>query len=143
MLEKTVEFADGVTIEGFPLEELGKGRFRIVELPNPFVDCFNYLDVVEMQKKKDGLLRFVRVLEPSRWQRFMFFVQNGSPDGPLRPVLDQVAEAQGKWVIDYEGILQVFLPPESNWDPTQEIEQLAKQSKKANIQAPTSGDRSS
>lgn len=121
----TIEIGEGVKIEGVQLEELGKGKFRIVELPNPFVDCFNYLDVVEMKREEDGSLRFVRVLEPSGWRRFSFFVPHDSHEGPLRPVLDRVAEAQGEWVIDYKGILQVFLPPESNWDPTQDIEQLS------------------
>ena len=121
----TIEIEDGVKIEGVQLEELGKGKFRIVELPNPFVDCFNYLDVVEMKREEDGSLRFVRVLEPSGWRRLSFFVPHDSQEGPLRPVLDRVAEAQGRWVIDYKGILQVFLPPESNWDPTQDIEQLS------------------
>jgi len=120
----TVEIEDGVTVKGLPLEEIGEGKFRIVELPTPFEYCFNYLDVVEMKRKEDGSLRFVSVLEPSGWQRFSFFVPHDSHEGPLRPILDRVTEAQGKWVIDYKGVLQVFLPPGSNWDPTQDIEKL-------------------
>jgi len=120
-IELDVEIGGGCTLCGLALEDLGEGRYRVVDLPDPFNDCFNYNDVVELELIEKTRARLLRIQSESRWSRSVILISKNCDEELLTPVYSRVEAEGGQWCIDCGGILQIFLPPDCAWDPTTDI----------------------
>lgn len=114
-------------LDGHEVESLGNGLFRIEEPtfgpmfgeevgdPDELVD---YKDIVELELLPDGTYELRAIRSRGGWQKLDFilsrkFVQSGALDAAWSRI-----EAEGGICIQEAlGMLRVYLPPDSTWDP--------------------------
>jgi hypothetical protein len=124
MEELIVIFADdeGHEIEmPVPVSRVGPNLYRVEEHPDFLSDIMDFGDVIEVERCTDGL-RFVRVVEKSQFKCFEFTIGPGTVrSAPMQRIFRKVEALGGRWdfLINF---LYVYVPPESDYDPTAEIE---------------------
>lgn len=111
-----------ITLNGIKVEPQEGDFYRIVEVPAPFVEEFEYMDVVELVQAEDGSLDFMRIVVPGGWRRFAAIISLELAESPeLAAVLERVDESGGTWARDFGGCLTILLPPGTTSDPMLDI----------------------
>jgi hypothetical protein len=116
--------------ENVPIEievtSLGGELYRLEDpwLSNYGVDCAQFGDVIRADTLTDGTLRFVSVSEPGQWS-IKTWILGPQPirSEKLSPLFERV-EAEGGFACEdpwIGGVLWVFLPPESDYQPQADI----------------------
>ena len=105
------------------VEPLGGTLHRVAEIPSAlFGDPFECGDVIDVVTAADGVCELREVRERGNWRRFDFLVTRAHAESPeLARVLDRVVGAGGQWVRDAGGVLSIVLPPDSTWDPNDDV----------------------
>jgi hypothetical protein len=88
------------------------------------VDCARFQDVIRADTLADGTLRFVSVSEPGQWT-IKTWILGPQPirSEKLSPLFERV-DAEGGFACEdpwIGGVLWVFLPPESDYQPQADI----------------------
>ena len=114
------------TLYDFEVEVLGNGLYRIVEVPfgpgTPGFNVIEYQDIVELAMASDGIYELRSVRARSRWRRFDFVLSFEYEESEaFANLLSRVEESGGTWVREAEGLLSIFLPPDSVWDPSDAV----------------------
>jgi len=82
----------------------------------------DYGDVVELEEIESGKYRFMRVAQRARFQRFEFVLSDPEAQAKaLEPLLSRVMEMGGNWERVFGGMLTLFLPQNSRYDPTEDV----------------------
>jgi hypothetical protein len=79
------------------------------------------------ERKTDGTLRFCRVVAKSHWQTYGFALSKKLIESDsLKTILNKIEQNGGQWERVLGGLLFVHLPPDSKYDPSPDIETLAR-----------------
>ncbi len=83
-------------------------------------------DLVELEKIGWGAkYRFVQVLRRAQLQKFEFLLSDPETQAEaLEPVLSRVMEMGGVWERVFGGVLTIFLPHDSSFDPTEDVRKI-------------------
>ncbi len=84
-------------------------------------DLPEYKDVFEAQALDDSGFRFVRVTERAGFKRTQFVVGSGYQVAALKPIFEDVIAAGGYWERLFHGIVIILVPPDSSYDPKDDI----------------------
>jgi len=118
-----IRFGDGSTIHPVSITHVGGDLYRVCDFPNPFTEEFNHMDLIRLQQEPDRSFEFVGVVTPSNWHRYLYILpKRGNLLELLEPVFRQAEAQGGTAVLDFVGCLQIFLPPESTWEPSGAID---------------------
>ncbi len=122
--------AGGETLVEFPAEhvairldlvQVGPRLFRIGSVPI-MVEAANFGDVIEVESRPGGSLRFTRVAEAGGWCTYDFVRSVELLRSPrITAIQDHVLSLGGYWEQVFGGVLFLCLPPTSNYDPTEDI----------------------
>jgi hypothetical protein len=135
-IEVSIEYPSGATNNASLVTPLGNGRYRLEEDP---LSCFmadsprdlrklpNYGDVFEAEAIAARALRFVKVVERARLKRFQFPVSRDFVESPeLNTILSKVESLNGYWERVFGGILIIYLPEDSDYDPSEELKNMSR-----------------
>jgi len=125
LMEITIEFLDeGLTVNMSVLS-LGNNRYQLNE-GLPLIESTTIYDIVEVEPLPDGSLSFRKVVKESGWQTYSFTVSKMTTESDsLRAILNKVEQNNGQWEQILGGFLFIYLPPNSAYDPTSDIETLS------------------
>ncbi len=116
-LERLVSFEAGSeqTMDVTPLE----GNLYRLEVTPVFVEQQLFLgDIIEAETQEDGVLSFRRLVTPSPWCHWQWFLSRATVESPAFEALKEAIEEQGgKWEQVFGGLFFVHLPKESRFDP--------------------------
>ncbi len=86
----------------------------------------NYGDVIEAVEITARTLQFVRVVERAPLKRFQFLLSQDVAESPaLEPILSRVEALDGRWERVFGGVLIMYLPEDSEYDPSKELKKLS------------------
>jgi len=133
-IEVSIEYPGGVTHYSALVTPLGAGTYRLGHDP---VSCLmaersrdlrelpNYGDVIEAVEITEHTLRFVKLVERAPLKRFQFSVSRDLVESPeLKTILSRVDSLNGYWERVFGGILIIYLPKDSDYDPSNELKNL-------------------
>lgn len=133
-MDVSIEYPGGVTDNSTLVTPLGSGRFRLeldplscfsAECPQDLRELPNYGDVIEAVDIASGTLRFVKVVERAPLKRFQFLLSRDYAESPeLEMVLSRVETLNGHWERVFGGVLILYLPEDSDYDPSKKLKQL-------------------
>jgi len=125
VISATIHFR-GCTASGIPVKALTDDQYLVEDLPDPFTEHYNHLDVIRLKRESDGSYTFRGVVTPSGWHRHRYMLpRRENLLELLEPVFRHVQAVGGAAMLDFGGCLQVFLPPECSWDPSDAVEAAA------------------
>lgn len=124
-IEVSLSFEEGIT-EKLLVTPLGTDLYRLEE--TPIGGDANYLDVVEVvpgpgaNGGANDTLKVVAVRQRSPLKRYDWLLSKEfSESDQLQKFLSRVKGEGGTWETIFGGQLIVYLPPESQFDPTNEF----------------------
>ena len=130
----TTEYPNGVTDHSALVTPLGSGRYRleldpasclIADRPRDLMELPNYGDVIAAAELASNALWFVKVVERAPLRKFLLLISRDIASSPeLEIILSKVDALKGHWERVAGGILIIYLPEDSDYDPSEELEQL-------------------
>lgn len=107
-----------------PVTPLGEGVVRIEAMPF-MVEEVSFRDVVRVEKRADGSLEFVCVLEPANWRTYAMILSREAADGQdAQQFCLRLQELGCYWERDFGGLLLIAVPPELEIDPGDVLAQV-------------------
>ena len=92
-------------------------------------DCTTIYDVIKAKRIDADNIRFVRVAEKSNWKTYSYFLQQRHTDSAdLDMALAQIDANGAKWHQLFGGLLFVYVPPESEYNPESDVEPVINRS---------------
>jgi len=117
-----VEFPDDGMTATLAVTQVGDRQFRLESVPM-MIDSASFRDVIEADRLDETTLRFVKVVEPSGWKVFEFYLLKERLESQeMRELLQRVKSTGGHWEQFLGGCLCICLPPGDRWDPTEAVE---------------------
>lgn len=116
-----------LTIDGFSqdvlVQHLEGNHYRICGAEiRLFNEEYNVGDVVEAHRNSDNELAVIQLVEPGNFRSFQFILPLGWAEKPeMVNVLNHILAVGGEWEGFFGGILLVALPPDTSYDPSDEI----------------------
>ena len=110
------------TLSGVDVSQLAGNRMRLNEAPT-LIECVGIFDVIEVETIDKTTVRFVKVCEPANWTVYSWAIPKYLAESPeLRDSLLRIEKQGGRWDRVFGGLLNVYISPDSGYDPTAEIE---------------------
>jgi len=105
------------------VEWLDGNRYRILGPEVAiFTEDYSCGDIVEADRNGDNALVVKRCLERGNYRTLEYVLAPGWHEKQtIKQVLDEVQRLGGRWVGIFGGVLVVALPPDADYDPTQDI----------------------
>ena len=115
--------SEGMTLNAYELESLGAELYRVVRVPSVLEgEYFGYLDILELRLAPDAVYELVEIKERGGWRRFDFLISGEFAESEnLAAILTSVRNESAILVRDFGGCRGILLPPDSHWDPSDEI----------------------
>jgi hypothetical protein len=125
----TIHFPDiGCSVGNVPVTPLGHNMYRLEEAV-PMSDCTTIYDVIKAKRIDADTIRFVRVVEKSNWRTYSYSLQQRHTDSPdLDIALAKIGENGAKWDQLFGGLLFVYVPPESDYNPDTDVQSVVNKS---------------
>lgn len=108
----------------FEIAHLGGHQFRLLSPSVTILTEANYQcgDIVEAMPNEEEVLVVRRCVERGNYNTFEFILQPGWLERQeIKAVLEKVTAQGGQWEAIFGGMLLIGLPPNSTYNPTQEI----------------------
>ena len=133
-MEVSIEYPNGCIDGATLVTPLGSDRYRLDRDP---LSCLmaandhelrrlpNYRDIIEATTLKPNVLKFVRVAERASLRKYDWVLSRDSVGSEgLRKVLLRVESEGGHWDRVFGGILVIYIPTTSPYDPTGDMKQI-------------------
>jgi hypothetical protein len=115
---------NGISSESLSLTPLDKNLYRLEDTP-VFFDGVVMGDVIEVNVGFDNVLKFIKVVEKSNWQRFSWALSEEFIKSSFFQTYTQYVVCEGgQWELIFGGWLNVYVPKGSAVDPGVELEKL-------------------
>ena len=116
-----VEFPDEEVTVDLAVTRVGKGLYRLDNVPF-FVEAAGFGDVIEADRLVNGVLRFRRVVEKSKWKIYDYIMsQEGIASPAVKRVMERVTEVGGHWENVFGGCLVICLPSDCDYNPETDL----------------------
>ncbi len=118
----TIDFPEiGCSVANIEVTPLGNSTYRLEE-PVPLSECTTIYDVIKAKRIDDKTIRFIRVAENSNWNTYSYCIQKQYVDSAeLDAVLAQIETNGARWEQVFGGLLFVYVPPNSEYNPDTDI----------------------
>lgn len=118
----SVEFPDEQITATLELAQISSRLFQIKSVPF-MIEAVSFGDVIEADTNTDGCLRFVRVAEKTGWRTYDFLLSAEMAESEhITAIQDRVLSLGGHWERVLGGVLFLCLPPNSDYDPTDDMQ---------------------
>ncbi len=120
-----VEFPDAGTTESLQVTQISDRFYRLDSAPL-LIETANFRDIVEVDQIEPGILSVIRVAEKSDWKTYQFLLPIELLEKEeLQTMLGQVNDLGGYWERAMGGVLFISMPPNTDYDPRNELDKLA------------------
>ena len=109
---------------GFDVEPLGRSLYRMADIPSVLFrpHDIEYGDLVELEPVAANTYEIRGVRQRSGWRRFDFGISlEWAASEAFQRLMSNVQENGGLCMRDFGGCLSIVLPPDSTWDPTDDV----------------------
>lgn len=87
------------------------------------IEAASFGDVIEADSISEGSLRFIRISEKSGWRTYDFLLSAEMAESKhITAIQDRVLSLGGHWERVFGGVLFLCLPPNSGYDPTDDMQ---------------------
>jgi hypothetical protein len=110
--------------DGLYVEPLGGSLYRVADIPHPWFGPheIEYGDLVELERVAANTYEVRCVTQRGGWRRFEFLISpQWAASEAFERLMSDVLENGGLCVRDFGGYLSIVLPPDSTWDPTNDV----------------------
>ena len=109
------------TVDGVDATQVGPNRYRLNEAVM-LIEDVGIFDVIETELIDDSTIKFIRVSESAGWVKYSWAVpKHVAESSALANALTKIEQNDGRWDRVFGGLLTVYIAPESDYDPTGEI----------------------
>ena len=123
-MQVTLEFPGDGSIGPLVVTYLGDRRYCLEESPLD-IESAQIFDVIEAETVDPSTIRFIRVVEKSRWKTYSYFLNQESIESlELAAKLAAVKPEGVRWDRVFGGMLFVYVPPDSDYDPDSDLESV-------------------
>ena len=124
-IELKLVFADGVKLDSLLVTPLGDKHYLAEESAISLGESeqiIRYGDVIEVERRSEHEVLFLRILQPSPYQTSTCIISSGLVFTPaFSEFRERLNEAGGKCEVVFGGMLIVHLPPETLFDLDQQL----------------------
>ena len=114
--------SEDCTVSGIEVSQIADNRIRLNEAPM-LIESVGIFDLIEVEPIDDTTVKFVKVCEPANWTVYTWAIpQNIAESQKLTDSLLRIEKRGGHWDRVFGGLLNVYISPDSAYDPTAEIE---------------------
>ena len=109
------------------VSQLSADIFCVEEVPVFFAEEFSYKDIVRLQKINADTYEFINVIQKSEYREYFFNIPSlKSEPVEIGSILKKVRMESGHWERIMGGLLFIYLPQESAYDPTGDFDRMPK-----------------
>jgi len=111
-----IYFPEDALAMSLPVTEFGEHLVRLEAIPF-MTEAANFRDIIEVKRRTDGALEFMRVVERSNWRIFTFFLSPEEAESTQTQECCSRLWSMGcYWERDFGGCLLVGVPPDLDVD---------------------------
>lgn len=132
----TIIYPNGCTDNSAYVKPLGNDRYQLLQDPlsSMFAESEDeletlpkFMDVIFAEKVGEKKIRYIKVSESSEFNIFDYIItERMSEHSGLKDVLEKVENEGGQSERVLGGILKIFLPLDSVYDPSEDLDKLGK-----------------
>ena len=116
--------AEGVTAQNMCLTQMGPNLYRIEETPI-LIESVSYQDVIEANQQPNGSLMFRQIVKKADLRTYEYLLSKEIADSDeLEIILDKVTAVGGHWERIFGGCLIIYVPLNTDYDPTNEMDRV-------------------
>lgn len=117
-----IEFPAEQIIVNVPYTQVGENLYRLEAIPH-VVESVHYQDVIEAEPTPEGHLRFLRVVERSKWRTFVYMVYPHVIESEWgQTLLRELEQRGGCWAAIFSALLHVCVPPGVDFNPDEWVQ---------------------
>jgi len=106
------------TLVDIDVTAIYENHYRLNEAPT-LIEDVGIFDVIETEKIDESKIKFVRVSESADWTTYSWAIPKITAESEsLTEALRTVETNGGKWDRVFGGLLNVYIPPGSDYDPS-------------------------